>query len=373
MSEPAPTDVLVVGGGPAGLAAAITVRLAGLSVRVVERAHPPIDKACGEGLMPDGVAVLQGLGVELQQVQPFHGIRYLDGPVIAEGRFPGVCGLGVRRLELHRALVARTAALGIPVDWNQRVLALEDAGVVTASTRLSATWIVAADGLHSSLRHWAGLAGRPASNSRFGVRRHFRVAPWSDCVEVYWADGCEAYVTPVAPDEVGVAILWSGSKANFNQLLPRFPALAARLAGAPSRSRDRGAGPLHQRVRGLVRGRLVLLGDASGYLDAITGEGLSLAFHQAQALVHALVRCDLGAYVRAHRRIAALPTAMTRLLLAVERRPWLRRRVIGALARDPDLFSRLLAVHCRVRPLRSVGLAPLRLLWNLTQIHEPNP
>lgn len=362
------TEILVVGGGPAGLAAAIASRLAGFEVVLLDRARPPIDKACGEGLMPDGFACLEELGVVIdpRRRHAFNGIRYLDGEVVAEGRFPRLCGYGIRRLDLHRAMVRRAEALGVTLEWGQGVEKLLPDGVETATARYRARFILAADGLRSRLRRAAGLEGPSASWARFGVRRHFRLTPWTDLVEVYWADGCEAYVTPVSDDEVGVAILWSGRKAGFDTLLASFPVLAERLAGVETVSRDRGAGPLRQRVRGVVSGRLALLGDAAGYVDAITGEGLSVAFHQAAAVVEAMRHGDLRRYARAHRSIMALPDNMTRLLLTVERRPWLRRRVIQALAREPEIFSRLLAVHCRALPLRRLGFQPVRkLLWRL--------
>ena len=366
----ADAEVLIVGGGPAGLATAIAVRLAGFDVGVVDRRRPPIDKACGEGLMPDGLERLRQFGVELDpdRQRAFRGIRYLDGEIVAEGRFPGVCGAGIRRLHLHQALVARARDLGVAMEWGTRVEALTATGVETSRGPLEARWIVAADGLRSRLRRWAGLEATPARHQRFGVRRHFRAAPWSDCVEVHWARGCEAYVTPISADEVGVAMLWSGQKAGFDRLMERFPRLCERLDGVPDVSRDRGAGPLHQRVRGVVRGRLALVGDASGYVDAITGEGMALAFHQAEALAQALRQGNLRSYARRHRRIVAVPDGMTRLLLWVERRPALRRRVIRALTREPALFSRLLAIHCRALPVRRLGLetAP-RLLWRLAQ------
>ena len=370
--------MLVIGGGPAGLAAAIATRLAGLEVTLVDRRRAPIDKACGEGLMPDGLELLRRFGVELDpgRLRAFHGIRYLDGDVVAEGRFPGVSGAGIRRLELHRALTRRAEQLDVRLLWRTRVDAVDEGRVETSAGPMRARFLVAADGLRSRLRAGAGLAAPPSSRRslsttdkiwrRFGVRRHFGVAPWSDCVEVYWADDCEAYVTPVAPGEVGVAMLWSGRKAGFDQLMSCFPRLAERLSGAEATSRDRGCGPLRQRVRATTSGRLALIGDAAGYVDAITGEGLSIAFHQAEALAAALAAGDLRPYARSCRRIAALPDAMTRLLLFVERRPALRRRVIRALAREPGVFSRLLAVHCRVLPVRRLGIetAP-RLLWRL--------
>ncbi len=363
-------EVLIVGGGPAGLTAAIAARRQGLDVVVLDRRRPPIDKACGEGLMPDGLARLRALGVELEAdgMRPIHGIRYLDGEVVAEGRFPGVSGAGVRRLHLHRALVRRAEQVGVVLEWGTRVERIDGARVATSAGSISARWIVGADGLRSRVRAWAGLDGAEARWRRFGVRRHFKRAPWSDCVEVYWATDCEAYVTPVAPDEVGVAMLWSGRKAGFDRLLADFPRLRERLAGAEPASKDRGCGPFRQRARAVTRGRLALIGDAAGYVDAITGEGLSIAFHQSRALAEALAAGDLRSYARQHRRIVALPVAMTRLLLFVERRPALRRRVIRALAREPAVFSRLLAIHCRALPVRKLGFqtAP-RLLWRLVQ------
>lgn len=367
-------EVLVIGGGPAGLATAIAGRLAGLGVTLVDRSEPPIDKACGEGLMPDGLARLRELGVLLdpRRLRPFHGIRYVDASSIAEGRFPGVHGVGVRRLDLHRAMVARAEEVGVELRWKTRVLGLATAGggfgVETTAGVIEGEWIVGADGLRSRVRNWAGLDGRPGRQRRFGVRRHFAVAPWTDLVEVHWADRCEAYVTPVGAAEVGVALLWSGKKAGFDELMGQFPALRARLDNARAASRDRGAGPLRQRLRGVVRGRIALVGDASGYVDAITGEGLSLAFHQAPALIESIRSGDLSAYERRHRRLGLWANGLTELLLQVEARPRLRRRVLRALASDPSLFARILAVHCGARPLRSLGLtsAP-RLLWRLVR------
>ena len=212
------------------------------------------------------------------------------------------------------------------------------------------------------MRAWAGLEGATARRKRFGLRRHFAIAPWSDRVEVYWRDGCEAYVTPVAEDEVGVAMLWSGEGGRFECLLERFPDLARRLASAPVASRDRGAGPFHRRARAAVRGRIALVGDAAGYVDAITGEGLALAFREAQALATSVAGGGLVRYAAEARRWRRLPETLTRLLLIAERRPRLRRRLFATLERDPRLFARLLAVHCRAVPASRLGVgAAVRL------------
>jgi flavin-dependent dehydrogenase len=364
-------DLVIVGGGPAGLATAIGARLAGLSAIVLDRRQPPIEKACGEGLMPDAAACLSALGVRLApgDSYPIRGIRYIDGEVVADGAFPGGAGgLGVRRLALHRALVERALEVGVDLRWGASVLGLVPAGVQTAEGTVAARHVVGADGLLSAVRRWAGLDGAPQlrRRQRFGVRRHYALPPWSDRVEVHWGPRCEAYVTPVSQEEIGVAMLWSGPTRGFDDLLGRFPRLADRLAGAPHSSKDRGAGPLLQRVRGVVRGPVALVGDASGYLDAITGEGLAVTFHQAAALVAAIAAGDLAGYQAAHRRIGRLPGFITSIVLACERRPALRRRAVAALAAEPALFSRLLGIHGRTLPARQLGLdGALRLAWRL--------
>ena len=357
-------NIVIAGGGPAGLATAIAARLGGFEVTVLDRARPPLDRACGEGLMPDGVAVLESFGVDLQEVDshPFRGIRYVDDQRSAEGVFPGASGLGIRRTELHRALRRRAEALGVDLRWGVRVHGVSTDGFETDHGAVRGRWLVGADGRASRVRRWSGLDGRPARHRRFGVRRHFELEPWSDLVEVYWADGREAYVTPVGKDLVGVALLWSETTATFDDLLASFPSLRQRLENVPVASKDRGAGPLEQRCRTVIDGNLALVGDASGYLDAITGEGLALSFRQAVALVEAMAAGDLERYVAAHRRIVRYPNRITRLLLLIERHPRLRRRVMRSLAADPKLMSRFLALKMRVegpRVLGAGGLLPL--------------
>jgi flavin-dependent dehydrogenase len=379
-SKPAPADLIVVGGGPAGLATAIGARLAGFEVTVLDRARltigEAIDKACGEGLMPDAAGHLRALGVRIEPGQsfPFRGIRYIDGAVTAEGVFPRAAGLGVRRLALHRALVCRAEEIGVRLEWGTAVKGLPAgppyAGVETERGLVYTHWIVGADGLRSRLRREAGLDGKPAALRRFGVRRHYALAPWSDFVEVYWGPQCEAYVTPVGPEQIGIALLWSGGTSDFDTLLAHFPALCERLAGAPVSSRDRGAGPLQQTVRDVRRGNLALVGDAAGYFDAITGEGLAVAFHEAAALVAALRGGGLASYSTACRRINRLPNFMTGLVLSLERHPRLRARAVRALAAEPALFSRLLGIHARTLPASQLGLdGALRLAWRLVSAH----
>jgi flavin-dependent dehydrogenase len=361
-------DLLIAGGGPAGLAVAIRARQAGLAVAVVDPLRPPIDKACGEGLMPDGAALLERLGVAVPDDRrfAFRGIRWIDGDIVVEGVFPGAPGWGVRRADLHAAMVRRAAEIGVDLRWGVAARGLEAGGLVTSRGPMRARWLVAADGLHSPVRRAAGLEGRRARRRRLGLTRHFVIAPWTDHVEVHWSDGAEAYVTPLGRRLVGVALLFEGLRPDYDAILARFPALQRRLAGVPVDGRRRGSGPLEQRAAAVVRGNLALVGDAAGYVDAITGEGLSLALHDAFAVVEAIGIGDLTHYAAAHRRITRLPDAMTRALLAVERRPGLRRRVLRALAGDPALFRALLAVHVRARPPAPTASWVLpRLAWGV--------
>jgi len=354
-------DLVVVGGGPVGLAAAIAARLAGLAATVVETRRPPVDKACGEGLMPEGVAALAALGVDATALGvPFRGIRYRSEFTVADAEFPaGALGVGIRRTALRAALRERALGLGVELLEGECVEALTDAGVRTARGEIEARWVAGADGLHSKVRAWAGLERRSRRGPvrRFGVRRHCASGVPARRVEVVFGRRAEAYLTPVGATEMGVALLWSGAAKGFDDLLAtRFPAeLRDRLAGTETLSRDRGAGPFAQRTRGVVAGRIALVGDAAGYVDALTGEGLALGLAEARALVDALVAGDLSRYALESKRLRRRPEAITRLALFMARRPALRRRVVAAFAADPELFAALLGALGCGRPLTAIG------------------
>jgi len=365
-------DVVIAGGGPAGLATAIACRLGGLEVVVVDAGRPGADRPCGEGIMPGGWQVLVDLGVEVAEADraSFRGIRYVDGELEAEGRFPGRPGYGVRRKRLHGALCSRAEELGVELRWGTRVRGVSGASAGGSGSlelvgdRVTGRWLVAADGRLSLLRAAAGLEARAPRRRRFGVRRHYRLEPWTDLVEVHWAERAEAYVTPVGRDEVGVALLWSGGSSRFDDLLERFPQLAGRLEGMPAITADRGAGPFGLRARRPVEGRMALVGDASACLDPITGEGLTLAFHEAVALAGSLITGDLGMYRSAHRRILRLPRLLTGMVMLLERSPGLRRRVLRLLRARPRLFDAFLELAGRgdaAGPGRRLGLVGLAL------------
>ena len=345
---PSETDVLVIGGGPAGLAAALAARQIGFDVVLADRALPPIDKACGEGLMPDALDALRRIGVDLRSGHgtPFRGIRFLDDRLEAEAPFPsGSFGLGVRRTELHRILVNRARDVGVVALWGKKIEGLDSAGVTIGGRTIRSQWIIGADGFHSRVRQWAGLA-QPVWNGvrRIGLRQHYRIRPWTDFVEVYWRKDCQAYVTPVGANEVCVAMV-STKESAASDLTDMFPALANHLGGAELVGQTRGAISMSVKLRSVIDGRVALVGDASGSVDAVTGEGLGLAFRQANCLATALAAGDLNRYDTSHRRIGRMPRLIARTLLLLDGNDSLRRIAFRKLAAHPRIFSSLLAVH----------------------------
>lgn len=371
-------DVVVIGAGPAGLAAAIVLGRHGLQVSVLDRQHLPADKVCGEGIMPPGWQFLDEIGatrhLTSRDCRPFSGIRYITaGGATAEAEFAEGPGRGVRRTALSAAL--RDVLSECPhVDLQEGVevsgVAREDDQMAVHSRAhgtIRCRLVVGADGLRSRVRRWAGLEGRPTARPRFGMRCHFRIAPWNRFVEVHAAPGLEAYVTPCGSEQVGVAVLWekgwveSGGDL-FPRLLHAFPQLETRLSGCQALSTPRATGPFDQRTRRRTADGLVLLGDASGYLDPCTGEGLTLAFKQARALEHCVVpllahpgpaldRDALLPYERAWRRLMRSYALSTRSLLYCLRRPRLFERIVSYLSDHPDVLRHLLSFNMGTAPL----------------------
>src|ERR1700692_4075343 len=364
-------DVFVVGGGPAGLATAIAARSRGLSVLVVDGAVPPIDKSCGEGLMPDGVEALQNLGIQIPEHEAyvFRGIRFVDNGAVAESAFPRGTAYGIRRTHLHRVMSDHAAACGLHMLWRAAVTGIHPEGAMVAGNLVRARWVVGADGTSSRVRKWANLDRQElavgSSKLRFAFRRHYNVSPWTDFMELHWGEQCQIYVTPVSREEVCLALISSDPKLRLAQALREFPELNARLEGPKYASNERGAITVTRRLRRVYRDHVVLIGDASGGVDAITGEGLCLTFRQAALLGDCLASGNLARYQTGHRALIRRPALMARMMLFMARHRHLRQRAMQVFQSSPRSFAGMLAMHVGEGSARDHISNGLALGWEL--------
>ena len=362
------TDVFVVGGGPAGLAAAIAARRHGFRVVVADLLRPPIDKACGEGLMPDSQAELARLGVSVTDLPQgsFKGIRFVGPRDSVEAEFPHGRGVGVRRTVLLAALIEHAEATGVELRWGVRVSGLRDGAVLADGRVVRCRWVVGADGQNSQVRTWAGLSDGRVFERRMALRRHFVSDDLPEFVEIHWGEHSQAYLTPISRNEMCVAIICKNKLGAFETEMEKLPTLQRRLKGAHPSSAVRGAVTVSSKLRRVYRDRTVLVGEASGSVDAITGEGLALGFRQALSLGRALAENDLSLYEAEHRQIEALPQFMRRAMLLMDKSSMIRKRTLRALQAEPGLFERMLRVHVGELPLSKFGMGAMAELgWRM--------
>ncbi len=362
------TDVFVVGGGPAGLAMAIAARRCGLRVTVADGRQPPLDKACGEGLMPDGLAALERLGLHLPvaEAYPFWGIRFLSRSLSTDALFPdGGCGLAARRPVLHRVMLERAAQVGAELLWGTAVKKIAADGVQAGRDFIRARWIIGADGSNSRVRRWAGLESGYRPRLRYAFRRHYRIAPWADHMEVHWGERCQGYASAVGDEQVCIAMASHDPNLRLEEGLKELPWLSARLQTAEPVTTERGAVTGNRRFKRVWRGNVALIGDAAGTVDAITGEGLGLAFSQASALAECIAAGDLSPYQQIHDQLALRPLLMARLMLTLDGRPRLQHRTLQVFRKRPETFRRLLALHVGALPPKQLVWDGLTLGWGL--------
>src|SRR5256885_9986698 len=159
----------VIGGGPAGLVAAIALRRKGLRVTVADGGDAPSDKACGEGILPEGLAALERLGVALDWSagRAFRGIRFIKGETVAQAEFGALAGLGMRRIELHGQLIRAAELSGVSIFWRTPVTGIAEQRVFAGGEHFPAHWICCAEGCRFQEPYWAGRGAGNYPKARF--------------------------------------------------------------------------------------------------------------------------------------------------------------------------------------------------------------
>jgi geranylgeranyl reductase family protein len=371
------TDVVVVGAGPAGSATAMLLARRGHDVTLLDKARFPRPKPCAEYLSPAGAALLRDLGVDTGGGRWLRGMQ-LVAPNAA--RHLVEYGDGFRALSIERRLLdARLLALardhGVRVCEGQRVdgVVQEDGevrGVVARSEEMRAACVVAADGVNSTVARALHLRRKVVWPPRLGLVAHVRGVSWPEDVGQMWV-GRHAYVG-VAP--VGERVLTLGlvqdaprgrlgaSHTALQAGLAPFAELGRRLAGADLVEPVQGVGPLAHAVRATAGRGWLLVGDAAGFFDPLTGEGLFRALKGAHLAADAVDRAlggdrlALPGYQRARRRAFAAKERLTALIQLFVRVPGLMNYVVARLQQRPTLARRLARVLGDLEPADTADL-----------------
>jgi len=299
--------------------------------------------------MPDARRDLAELGVHCEPGEGalFRGIRFInwtdEEPVSASADFASGEGIGMRRTVLHTRLVERAVEAGVRLRWNTHVGLGSNVSLGGEACRYD--YLVGADGQSSRVRRWAGLDRCMLITKRFGFRRHYRISPISDYVEVHWCALGQVYITPVAREEICVAAVTRHGSTRMQQIMEALPHLRERLYAREAFTGERGAMTTTRRLRRVVKDNVALIGDASGSVDAVTGEGLAIGFRQAGLLSRSLEQGSLELYAVEHEKTLRTPRRMASALLMMDKHAALRRVAMRTLAGSPELFRGFLQVH----------------------------
>ncbi len=378
-------DVIVAGAGPAGTATAILLAERGLEVLVLDRGRPPRPKICGEYLSPEAARVLDRLGV-LKTVDaggavPLAGMRITapDGTVVtgtygAVGPWRPYRGhaMAVSRAVLDGALVERLRTL--PVDFREetritdllletgRVVGVEATDASGGRHAFRAPLVVGADGRASVVAQRLGCR-RAHTLRRMAVVTYVDgVEGCADRGEIFVDPPDYAILNPLASDRVNLSVVvplahaapWSDRLDVFLAARVRqLPHLARRLAGAARVAPVQALGPLAHAVRPPRVGGVVLVGDAAGFYDPLTGEGVFSALRGAELAAETGARavragdCSAAAlaeYTRARRATFAGKARVTRALQMVVRHRRLANLTARVLVRRPALLDLVMGV-----------------------------
>lgn len=375
-------NIAIIGGGPAGLMTAILLSRKGIRSTVVERGKWPVDKVCGEGIMPLGVSLLEKYDllryIDKKWSRSFNGIRYInnDGQM-AFGEFQNEPGLVVRRLALSSALfeaasIEENVTL-IPqhdlinfTEAKEHVeIALKCKATGGEKTLSGFTYLIGADGLRSRVRKLNEMDGTipGKQKNRMGARVHYELEPWDNKVQIWWQNGIESYVAPVSEKCVEFNFGWDhdvlapqkmGTSLEAG-LFSYFPELQRKVNGAKKLSPLKSWGPLPHRAKAPIIGRIALIGDSGLFYDQITGEGLSLAFVQAELVANTIENWDSpegrSVFVDTLTSVGDKYIQITDFAMFFTRHPSCRRLMVWLLSRSPKLFSHLLHVNMGEFPL----------------------
>ena len=299
------SKVVIAGGGPAGAALAIELGARGVPVVLYDKARHPRLKPCGEGLLPHGVAALREItGVpDLPRVR---GLRFVAGDVSVDADFPQGFGLIVRRDRFDSWLFDK--AMATPnVDARPGSPYRPEPG----------TFVVGADGARSMFHKRFGAT--PASPRRVGLSTHVvGLDGLRDRVEVFFHDDGELYVAPTGGGEALVAALFdyrSFRRDGIAHLLSTIPELRDRAAHIERTTPTLASAPLGLRVHRIVDAGMLLIGDAAGAPDPITGDGMALALSSVKPAADAIITGDLQAYARTRQARGRTAERLGRLLL----------------------------------------------------------
>jgi flavin-dependent dehydrogenase len=399
-ARPRDADVIVVGAGPAGAATAILLAEQGLDVIVLDRARFPRPKICGEYVSPEAGRVLDRLGV-LKVVDaaawPLRGMRITapDGTeVVGTYRAVGAWspyrqhGMAIRRLTLDAALADRLRLL--PVDFREEIrvtdLLLDGPAVVGVAAceaggrtlALRAPLVVGADGRSSIVAQRLGCRSRHPLARMALVTYVSGLSGFAERGEVYVDPPDYAILNPVGDGQANLSVVVPvAHAAPYSDRLDGFLAarvkqmrhVARRLAGAERTESVRAMGPLAYRVAAPCRDGVLLVGDARGFYDPFTGEGVYTALRSAELAADTAGRAiraadvsaaALASYEQARRQALGAKERVVSLLQVVIARRWLANGVAHVLARRPALLDCLMGVIGDFVPPKALLPALLR-------------
>jgi geranylgeranyl reductase family protein len=382
-------DAIVVGAGPAGSAVAAGLARAGARVALIERAHHPRPKACAEYASPRVLDELARIGLApaawVSDAVPLSGMHLHAGGRAVRIEYADRTGSrpawGVDRCRFDARLAEHAAASGAELREGWALVRLATTGDRATSVRLrnlaggrdeelSAGWLIGADGARSTLARLLGVERRVGFPRRLGlVAHHSGVPELTDHGEMHVGDGYYVGLAPTAGGELNVGmalpLIPGGGPAveRFEAAVAGIPAVAERLAGTTRLTAIRGAAPIGHRVAKVAGPGWLLIGDAAGFVDPFTGEGIHRALRSARAAVSAIVTGGdvVATYRRERRRAFAAKAALGWLVQGFLAAPPLLEHAVSRLAERPAAALRLGSALGDCRPATD-ALSPRAIL-----------